>query len=675
MARPATHDILFEPVNIGPLVAKNRFYQVPHCNGMGHLRPASLASMREVKAEGGWAVVCTEEVDIHHTSDLSPYAEGRLWDDADIAYHAATADAIHRHGALAAIELVHQGMACANRYSRSVGLGPSCLPVTRFDPVSCREMTKSDIANLRRWHRNAALRARQAGYDIIYVYAGHNLSVAQHFLVSRYNHRTDEYGGSLENRARLLREMLEETKDAVGTDCAVALRFAVDELMGEAGLQWQHEGREVVELLAELPDLWDVNISNWRNDSQTARFAAEGYQEEYTAFVKEVTSKPVVGVGRFTSPDTMASQVRRGVLDFIGAARPSIADPFLPKKVEQGRSDEIRECIGCNICVSSDFQIVPVRCTQNPTIGEEWRRGWHPERIAPSHASEHVLVVGAGPAGLEAALALGKRGYEVTVAERSRQPGGRLTHERRLPGLQTWGRVVDYRVGGLRRLPNVRLVLDSDVDAADIDELSPDRIVLATGSYWRADGVGRQHGQPLSLECPVLTPDDLFAGAAIARGPVVVFDDDHYYMGGVLAQTLAQDGHEVTLVTAAPRVSAWTYHTMEIDRITAQLMKLGVSLRTKTGVLSASSDEIALQCLYTGQRDKLPCGTLIAVTARVPQLPSWAGKAVAGSTSRIGDCDAPGTIAAAVYAGQRYAQELGAEPDIDRTPFRRQRPQ
>src|SRR4029079_19524036 len=160
---------------------------------------------------------------------------------------------------------------------------------------------------------------------------------------------------SLENRARLLRELIEDTKDAVGDTCAVAVRFCADELIGEAGLTRDGEARDVVAMLAELPDLWDINISNWPNDSQTSRFDKEGFQEEYTSWVKQVTTKPVVGVGRFTSPDTMVSQIRRGVLDLLGAAAPSIADPFLPKKIEEGRIDDIRECIGCNMCVSSDY--------------------------------------------------------------------------------------------------------------------------------------------------------------------------------------------------------------------------------------------------------------------------------------------------------------------------------
>ena len=433
--RDPFYDILFEPLQIGPLKAKNRFYQVPHCNGMGYLRPKTLAAMRGIKAEGGWAVVCTEEVEIHATSDNGIAAEGRLWDDSDIPALTKMTEAVHEHDALAGIELVHGGFSNSNHYSRIPPIAPSMISVNNYDPVQARSMTKADIRDFRKWHRQAALRAKQADFDLIYVYAGHCLTLLMHFLSRRFNQRTDEYGGSMENRVRLFREVIEDTKDAVGDKCAVAVRFAVDELLGPKGITSENEGREVVEMLAELPDLWDVNISEWENDSATSRFEKEGFQETYIGFVKSLTSKPVVGVGRYTSPDKMVSLIKQGVMDMIGAARPSIADPFLPKKIEEGRLDEIRECIGCNICVAGDWLAVPMRCTQNPTMGEEWRRGWHPERIEPRKSNEGVLVVGGGPAGLECALALGNRGYRVILAESCEELGGRVSSESRLPGL------------------------------------------------------------------------------------------------------------------------------------------------------------------------------------------------------------------------------------------------
>ena len=343
MARDPRYDILFEPVRIGPLTTRNRFYQVPHCTGMGYRDPSALAALRGIKAEGGWAVVCTEQVEIHASSEITPFIELRLWDDRDIPALARMSEAIHRHGSLAGIELAYNGMNGPNFYSREVPMGPSHLPIATFtyDPVQARAMDKGDIANLRRWHRQAAVRARRAGFDIVYVYAAHGFGTLHHFLSRRYNTRSDEYGGSLANRVRLLRELIEDTREVVGDRCAVAARITVDELIGAAGLH-KEEAREMIGLLAELPDLWDFVLGGWDNDSQTSRFGEEANQEPFVAGLKSLTSKPVVGVGRFTSPDTMVRQIRKGLLDLIGAARPSIADPFLPRKIEEGRIDDIR---------------------------------------------------------------------------------------------------------------------------------------------------------------------------------------------------------------------------------------------------------------------------------------------------------------------------------------------
>ena len=153
-------------------------------------------------------------------------------------------------------------------------------------------------------------------------------------------------------------------------------------------------------MLGELPDLWDINISDYSHEMGTSRFIKEAALEDTMAYVKTITSKPVVTVGRFTSPDTMVSQVRRGITDFIGAARPSIADPFLPSKIEQGNIDDIRECIGCNICYTGDGLGVPLHCTQNPTFSEGWRRGWHPEHIEPGQPDNCLLYTSPSPRDL-----------------------------------------------------------------------------------------------------------------------------------------------------------------------------------------------------------------------------------------------------------------------------------
>jgi dimethylamine/trimethylamine dehydrogenase len=667
MARDPRYDILFEPVKIGPVTLRNRFYQVPHCNGLGSVLPQGHAGMREVKAEGGWAAVCTEILSIHPSSDSWPFAQVKLWDEDDVKSLSILTEAVHRHGALAGAELAHGGFAVANRYTREVPLAPSPIP-NRRDPWQARAMDRADIRAYRGWHKRAALQAKKAGFDIVYVYAADDLELLQFFLSRRRNHRSDEYGGSLENRVRLLREVIEDTRDAVGDRCAVAVRYTIDEFAGPDGLVSHGEGREIIEMLAELPDLWDVKVSPWAEDSLSSRFGEEGYQEPHNAIVKKLTTKPVVGVGRFTSPDTMVSQIKRGIIDIIGAARPSIADPFLPKKIEEGRPEDIRECIGCNICVSGYTSGAVIRCTQNPTMGEEWRRGWHPEYVPIKQSEDSILIVGAGPAGLECATTLGKRGYRVQLAEASREPGGRVAREARLPGLAAWARVRDHRLQQIGKLGNVEMFLESRLSADDVLALAPDRVVLATGSYWRRDGFGRNNHKAIDgLDCPTtLTPDDIMSGR-LPVGPVVVFDDDDFYMGGVLAEHLRRHDLEVTLVTPAPLVSAWTAFTLEQEKIQARVLGLGIAVLANSNLARVREGKVELSCVFTGARRTISAGSVVTVTSRLPDDTLYGTltgqtdalkEAGIKSVARIGDCLSPGAIVHAVFSGHRFAREL-----------------
>ena len=542
-----------------------------------------------------------------------------------------------------------------------------------YDPVHARAMDKDDIANLRKAHRAAALRARRAGYDLIYVYAGHGLGIFQQFLSRATNQRSDEYGGSLANRARLLREVIEDTKDAVGETCAVPVRIAMSEFLGPAGLE-PPEVEDAIAMMAQLPDLWDLSLASWSKDSQTSRFSEEGFQEPYIKGVKRLTSKPVVGVGRYTSPDAMVRVIRQGIMDMIGAARPSIADPFLPKKIEEGRIDDIRECIGCNICVTGDYTKSPIRCTQNPSMGEEWRRGWHPERIRPRDGNEHILIIGAGPAGLEAGRALGQRGYEVTIADRANEAGGRVARECRLPGLAAWSRVRDWRLSQIAKMPNVKLYLQSELDADQAIEFGADQIVCATGAQWRCDGMGHSRRQPLHFDMPVLTADDLMDGRRPSGRNVVIFDDDHYYMASVLAELLVKEGFTMTFVTPATVAAAYCINTMEQPLIQRRLLEIGVTIVPNEALATVNRDGLATACVFTGRERVHPDECIILVTSRLPDDSLYRElKSRSAPVRAIGDGWAPATIAHAVHAGRRYAEEFGLPPPaFTEVPFKRE---
>jgi len=541
------------------------------------------------------------------------------------------------------------------------------MPVLLPDmPIMGKAMSREEIRGFRHSHRDAVKRARDAGYDNAYVYAAHDASLLWHLLSPAYNHRRDEYGGCFENRLRLLREVLEDAKEVAGDAMAIAIRFAVHEAAGPQKILFDGEGRDVVEALAHIPDLWDVNISGWARDSATSRYEAEGYQEQFVSFVKQVTEKPVLGVGRFTLPDTMVSQVRRGVPDLIGSARASIADPFLPAKLKAGRIEDIRECIGCNVCVAVEMTGVQVRCTQNPTMSEEWRRGWHPERVPATDEPVSILIVGAGPAGLEAALTLARAGHEVTVAEGSNTLGGRVIREARICNLSAWARVADYRRYQLQQMHNVSLYPGSALDAKAVAQFGADSILLATGSHWLRDGRGRSHYDPIpGFEAAAITPDEVLDGLKLAE-TVVIYDDDHDYMANAVAIGLAQRGHQVYIVSPMPALAGWMGLTLERPRMLQELNAAGVRMHPNTTATGWS--ENGLESIRTDACEVMPvipAGSLLAVTLRHPRISLSMALQERGQPHRlIGDAEAPGTIQSAVYSGHRHARELlGGEPE------------
>ena len=390
MTRDPKYDILFEPIQIGPKVLPNRFFQVAHCNGAGSERPGFQSHFRAMKAEGGWGAVCTEYCSIGPESDDIHRVSARLWDDGDVRNLGLMCDMLHDQGALAAVEIWHGGLNACGLESRVPARGASAIGSPFAFMRSCKEMDKQDIREVQQLYVDACKRARDAGFDILVLYCAHNEALLHQFLLPFFNRRTDEYGGSFENRARFSREVLELVREAIGDDCAISIRFGVDTLdlphgLGDRGIRQEGEGVQFIEHMDDLVDMWDINVGNaveWGEDAAPSRTHPENHEGPFVDKVKQHTTKPVLNVGRFVNPDTMVEVIRSGQCDIIGAARPSIADPFLPAKIEEGRLDDIRECIGCNVCISRwEIGGPPLVCTQNATSGEEYRRGWHPEKF------------------------------------------------------------------------------------------------------------------------------------------------------------------------------------------------------------------------------------------------------------------------------------------------------
>jgi dimethylamine/trimethylamine dehydrogenase len=321
------------------------------------------------------------------------------------------------------------------------------------------------------------------------------------------------------------------------------------------------------------------------------------------------------------------------------------------------------------------------RCTQNTAFMEEWRKGWHPDRARPKGASESVLIVGAGPTGLEAALQAAKRGYKVTLAEATTTLGGRVARERQLPGLSAWGRVADYRTGQLAPLPNVEIYRDSRLTPEDILTMDADHVAIATGSTWRRDAVARFHLHPIPTDpaMPLYTPDDLMAGRAPEFQTVALYDDDHFYIGSVLAELLVQKGNRVHFITPAVKVAEWTDNTLEQGTIMRRLLEVGVEIHLSKAPEAIGANEITLACTWTGRQTQLPCDSVLHVTSRSPndslyhatKALDWQGAGIK-SLKLIGDAAAPGPIAWATYAGRNWAETLDQPDHGDALTFRRE---
>jgi dimethylamine/trimethylamine dehydrogenase len=686
MARDPKHDVLFEPVQIGPKTLRNRFYQVPHCTGYGTEKPGSHARFRAVKAEGGWAAVNTEYAPVSLDSDESPWISSRLWDEEDTRNLAILCDEVHEHGSLAGIELTHSGGHSPTRESRSAPIGPSQV-ASEYDPIVVpKAMERADFHRVRRDWVWAAQQARSAGFDIVYVYGGHAYLLTQ-FLSPFYNRRTDEYGGSLENRARFWLEILEEVREAVGDDCAIACRIGVDLTPGLV----VDEALEFVRLADHLVDLWDVNvgsIAQWSRDSGASRFYPEGWQLEWTGRVREATAKPIVGVGRLTNPDRMAEIISSGKWDLIGAARPSIADPFLPRKIEEGAYGEVRECIGCNICISKSETGHHLGCTQNATAGEEYRRGWHPERFDQAgNADRDVLVVGAGPAGMECAIVLGKRGFRrVHLAEAERELGGSMRWIPQLPGLGEWARVVNWRRVQLDKLRNVEVITDVRLTAPDVLEYGAELVVVATGSRWAPDGLNGVTHEPVpgadASLAHVLTPEQVMVEGKRPPGDrVLVWDGEGYFTGAGIAEKLAADGFSVELATSLERIAPYCDETLEGPMLRQHLHRVGIFQR-RGFVLAGIEPGRMKGADEFGEPVELDVDAVVLVTQRISDDALYQ-ELVADELAledagieavyRIGDCVTPRIPAEAIFDGHRLAREIDSDNPAEPLPYRRER--
>ncbi|MEZ5076947.1 MAG: FAD-dependent oxidoreductase [Solirubrobacterales bacterium] len=683
MSRSASHDILFDSVQVGPKTLKNRLIGVPYSPGFGPTKPRAHVAHREVQAEGGWSAIFTGINSPSEDFEVEPHVD-TLWDEDDARMLARQIEAIQAHDALAGVELGHAGADALNRVTRMPAVAPSQLTSWRRPTVTPKAMEESDIDRIQAATQRAAEAAVGAGCDLLCAYGSFSYLPAQ-FLSPFYNRRSDSYGGSLANRARFWLEMLERIRGAVEGRCAISSRIAAAGL-SPIGISLE-ETLEFIRMADDLVDYWDVNIGAlWARESASSRMLGEGHAEEWIIEVREATDKPVVAIGRYTSPDRMAAAVRSGVCDLLGAARPRIADPFLPEKIRTGRYDEIRECTGSNFCVAT-HHVGQLACVQNPTVGEEYRRGWHPESVPPlEDADRSFLVVGAGPAGMECALTLAKRGATtVHLVDQADEVGGFMRWATSLPGLGEWARVINWRKIQLHKhRRRVRTILNTRLSLDDALEYGADVVIVATGASWAVDGQVFGSHVPVPGADPgmphVLTPEQIVLDGKRPPGErVAIYDGDGDYMAPALAQKLASEGFAVEIVTPHVVVSPFADERSDGPFLREQLHEAGIGERTSTEITEISPGRVALAERFDDRREQ-DVDAVVLVTQRVSEDALYSGlvsdpellrRNEIQSVYRIGDCLAPRDVGDVVYDAHRLAREIESDdPSLPLPPRR-----
>jgi dimethylamine/trimethylamine dehydrogenase len=446
-----------------------------------------------------------------------------------------------------------------------------------------------------------------------------------------------------------------------------------------------------------LVDLWDVDvgdIAEWGEDAGPSRFYAQGHQVPWTRFVKQVAKNPVLGVGRFTDPEKMTEIVTKGIADIIGAARPSISDPWLPKKIEEGRYDDIRVCIGCNVCISRwEIGGPPMICTQNATAGEEYRRGWHPEKFPKRGSDDSVLVIGAGPAGAECARVLLERGYTVHLYDTAAKIGGHLNSVITLPGLGEWGYHRDYRELQINKLVKKNkqsqvALAQKPMTAETAVTYGAEKIVIATGSSWNTDGTNCLTHDPIpgadASQPDQLTPEQVLEGKKPIGKRVVILNADTYFMAPSLAEKLAVAGHDVTVVTGV-HLANYMHFTLEYPNMMRRMHELHIKEMHNAFSNKIEKGRLEVYDIWGDGSKRTYRGaghlpresnkshrwvefdSLVLVTGRHSNDALYRGikerqgdwdKNGVKSVYLIGDAEAPRLIADATFSGHRLAREI-----------------
>lgn len=671
----AKYPNVFAPISLGPVDIHNRIYMPPHGvpldvtvpgYGPNGMPAAELAYYYGERAQGGVGL-------IFHSTLVAPFA---AWPGTPssspilpgaLPSYAAVADKVHADGAKIMAQIwYHPGL--THLWEQGGPQAPQLSPSATQSfgmPSSRYQLRKEDLHYIVDAHRDAARNLMDCGYDGVELHVSHGM-LLETFLSPYFNKRTDEYGGSLANRARLVIEVLEAIKNVTQGRLAVGMRFTIDQMLPGG---WNEDGgREVLNHLAQtgLMDFIDLDIAVEPEQHHLAIppfFEEKLHNAARVARVRDACGNvPVLATpGRLNEVAEAEDLLARGVADVIGVARGVIAEPQLVNNALYGRESESRHCVSANWC----SPYTPGHgCALNPTVAKEERWGVRQNGKAPR--SMRVVVIGGGPAGMESARVAAMRGHTVTLLESKPHLGGAVVQVAQMPGREHYAKAGGWWANQLDKL-GVEVRTGVNADVAGVLALQPDVVMVATGSLYARDGASGFS----TLTIPgwdqpfVLTPDEVLSGEKEANGQVLIIDEEGRNAGPGTAEFLAAKGCKVTLVSSygstAPHMGPTTHYVLP------RLRKAGVVMNPGTRAVEIGDHQVTLESLATGERRVVPVDTVIMSTMR-RQVDSLAD-ALRGKVPYVylvGDALAPRSLMEATYEGHKFARLIG-EADMPET--------
>ena len=673
----AAYPFLFSEWTLRRTTIPNRIVFAPTCptwvaNPADGIFTEQAVAYYEERAKAGCGLIIIGGNIVHRDALYGGLNFPGLWDDAQIEGLARVRAAVHRHGCKLAVQLLHPGLRTLAVIQKDPAydldapwytVAPSQVPPGEWPSAPMpKELEEHEIAEIIASFAQAARRAADAGLDGVEYHLAHGYLPWQ-FLSPLYNHRSDRWGGSLENRLRFSVESLRAMRAAVGD--GIFIGYRINSTSFWPGDLEMDDVKEVIAELDRVVDIDYVSVSAGVHHSyiHTPMTYEPGWEREYTREVKKVTSKPVLAVGRITNPEIAEELLAAGEADAILLARQLFADAEWALKVKEGRPEDIRRCVAANYCWRSVTTGARVQCIYNPEVGRE--RQWGAGTLTRVAQPRKALVIGGGPAALEFARVAAARGHEVTVLERETETGGHVRVQALLPDRQEFGQIAVWLAAQAAK-NGAEIRTGVEVTEADLDRLlateRPDHVVIATGSRYRSDGWQGQTAAPIegweSGNCSSWY--DVAEGKATASGSVVVIDDLQDIAGPLIAVKLAREGASVKLVTRWPMVAIETMPEVYYLWTRKALIEAEVEIMTDLFATRIAGREIELINVYAPERTtRLDANAIVFNTGRQSDNALYHALRARGvSVETIGDATAPRGTYEAVYEGHRQARKL-----------------